>query len=135
MVAATKHEDVLLRSLVYRMRPGTVTAGYMQISYTQVQAGKGQQWRALWEKYYRPVLEDLYEKGAIAGYGIDVEHVHTRDPGGRWFRILFPNAEALDKGEAARQKNPMPSPSPFLEVTVAGAHRDMLERMTHLVRK
>jgi len=139
LLAATKHEDVLLRSLVYRVRPGTVTAGYLQISYTQVQAGKGQEWRALWEKYSRPVLENLYENGAIAGYGIDVEHVHTGDPGGRFTWILFPNAEALDKAEAAfeaaRQKNPMPSPSPFLEVTVAGAHRDMLERVVHYVRK
>ncbi len=139
MVAATRHEDLLLRSLIYRVRPGTLTAGYLQISHTQVQAGKSQQWRALWEKYSRPVLEELFANGTIAGYGIDVEHVHTGDPGGRFSWILYPNAEALDKAEAAfeaaRQKSPMPTPNPFLEVTVPGAHRDMLERVVHFVRK
>lgn len=139
VVAATRHEDRLLRSLIYRVRPGTVTAGYLEVSYTQVQAGKGKQWLALWNQYYRPVLEELFANGTVAGYGIDVEHVHTGDPGGRLSWILYPNAEALDKAEAAfeaaRQKNPAPSPNPFLEVTVAGAHRDWLDRVVHYVRK
>lgn len=139
MLAATGHRDLLLRSLVSRMRPGAVTGGYLQISSTQVQAGKGQEWRGLWEKYTRPVLEGLFANGTIAGYGIDVEHVHTGDPAARYSWILFADAEALDKAEAAfeaaRQKTPMPSPNPFLEVTVAGTHRDMLERVVYHVRK
>lgn len=139
MLGATGHRDLLLRSLIYQVRPGVVTGGYFQVSSTQVQSGKGQQWRALWDKYTRPVLEGLFANGTIAGYGIDVEHVHTGDPAARYSWILFPNAEALDKAEAAfeaaRQKSPMPSPNPFLEVTVAGAHRDMLERVVYYVRK
>lgn len=142
-VAGARHRDYLLRSLVYRMRPGSPSAGYLLLSYTQVQPGKGREWRELWDKYMKPTYEQLLADGTIAGYGVDVEHVHTRSTGGRYLWVFAPNAEALDKLEtafAAARGNFSPEASrgigaAFAEVTVADAHRDSLERVLDYVRK
>ncbi len=142
-MTGTRHRDYLLRSLVYRVRPGLASSGYFQLSYTQVQPGKGRQWRELWDKYMKPTLEQLLADGTIAGYGIDVEHVHTRSAGGRYSWVFVPNAEALDKVEAAFEAargNVTPEAgrgiaAAFAEVTVPEAHRDTLERVVDYVHR
>lgn len=136
-MAGAKHRDLFLRSLVYRTRPGGAAGGYLFLSYSQVQPGKGQQWRELWDKHTRPVLERLLADGTILGYGVDVEQVHTRHPAGRYSWILAPTAEALDKLEAAFAAA-MAAPglgAAFREVTVPDAHRDGLERVLDYAHK
>lgn len=135
--AGARHRDYLLRSLVYRMRPGAASSGFLYLSYTQVQPGKGGQWRERWDKHMKPTYERLLADGTIAGYGIDVEHVHTGSAGGRYSWVFVPNAEGLDKLEAAfeadrRSLTPEAGrgvAAAFAEVTVADSHRDRLERI------
>ncbi len=135
--AGTRHADLLLRSILYKSRTVKADRGYGIVSATKVQSGKAQEWQALWDKYTKPVYEKLYADGTVTGYGIDVEQVHTGDPGMRYAWHIVPNAEALDKVnaafEAVRQKS---SPEErraigrmFAEVSEGGAHRDHMSQI------
>jgi len=135
--AGTKHADLLLRSAFYKSRATKADRGYGLFHAVKVLPGKGQEWRALWDKYTKPIFEKLYADGTVTGYGIDVEQIHTTDPGMRFEWHIVPNAEGLDKVnaafEAARQKS---SPEErraisrsFAEVTESGAHRDSMTQI------
>lgn len=142
-LAGAKHHDRLLRSIVYRTRASGSATGYISLSATQIQPGKGRQWRELYDKYYKPVYEQLLADGTILGYGVDVELVHTEDPGLRLPWVLVPNAEGLDKIEAAfdavRQEAGPEGAKAYTaalaEVVVPGAHRDTLDRVVQYVHK
>lgn len=130
--AGTRHADLLLRSVMYRNRTVKTDKGYGTVSVQKMQPGKAQEYQELFDKYTKPVLEQLYKDGAVTAYGIDAELVHTGDPRLRFFWQILPDAEALDKVEAAfeasRQKR---SPEErraigqaFAELRDAAAHRD-----------
>jgi hypothetical protein len=103
LVSATSHRDYLLRTLVGNGKSSSGTGGYLSVSSQIVKAGKGQEWRQLWDKYTKPNLDSLVEQGFLAGYSLDVEHSHTENPGLRFIVTVAPNPEAEDKARAANQ--------------------------------
>ena len=128
----TKHADLVLRSVQFRNRTLKTEKGYGTVASQRILPGKVQEYLALYDKYTKPVLEQLYADGAVTAYGIDAEVIHTGDPGLRFFWQIVPDADALDKVEAAyaaaRAKR---SPeerraigAAFAELTDATAHRD-----------
>lgn len=143
MTAVQKHHDHLLRSIVYRTRGSGAATGFFHINYTRVQPGKGPEWRELWEKYAKPTYEGLLADGTLLAYGVDAEWIHTDDPGGRFSWYTTPDAEGIDKVNAAfaalrEQSGPEASRAigaAFRETVVAEAHRDGLESLLHYVRK
>ncbi len=142
-LAATKHHDYLLRSTLHRSKAASGSNGYLWVSSTQVQPGKGQEWRELWDKYTKPIYDELLADGTILGYWIDVEQVHTDNPNWRYVVYLAPNADAVGKVgaafEAAGQKRGAEANRgigrAFADVTVAGVHRDFFARVTHYAQK
>jgi hypothetical protein len=141
--ASARHRDRLLRSLVYRSKPGSATSGFAELSVSYTSPGKAQQWRELYDKYTKPVYEKLLADGVILGYGVDVELVHTENPAARYAWHLAPSAEAVDKVNAAflaeRQRR---SPeeiraigAAFAEATVGADHRDSLDRIVRYLHK
>jgi len=129
--------------MVYRTRSAGPTSGYFNVSFVQIQTGKGERYRELWEKYAKPVYEELFNNGTILAYGLDAEWVHTDDPGYRFSWFAAPSADAVDKVnaafDAAREKV---SPeargaifAAFADATVPGSHRDSFERLTHYAHK
>ena len=48
-----------------------------------------------------PVLEKLLADGSLIEYEIDTEAIHTEAPGAFWIDVISPNAEGLDKLNAA----------------------------------
>jgi hypothetical protein len=142
-LTGAKHRDRLLRSIVYRSRARGSATGYITLSYTQVQPGKGREWREFYNKYFQPIYEQLLADGTILGYGVDVELVHTEDPGVRLPWVLVPNAEGLDKVEAAfdaaREKAGPEGVKAYsaalAELVAPGTHRDSLDRVVHYVHK
>ena len=130
--AGEKHRDFIVRSLVHKVHPANLDKGYDMASFATVKPGKGQEYRQLWDKYTKPVLEQLFTEGAISAYGLDVEQVHTNSPSERVTWYVMPNAEALDKieaaFEAARNKADAVERRAigalFAEVTEANTHRD-----------
>jgi hypothetical protein len=135
--ATTKHRDFLLQTQIRQSRAGSGTNGFLRVNNTMVQAGKGQQWRELWEKYNKPLFDEMLASGAILGYWVGGEQVHTEDPGGVFIAFLTPNAEGVDsffKGAAARGQKRSAEENraigeAFAGVTVGSAHRDSYARV------
>ncbi len=143
LTAATKHRDYLLRSTFHRSKAASGSNGYLWVNATQIQPGKGQQWRELWDKYNKPYFEELHASGTLLAYWIDVEQVHTENPG--WVYVVYTaaSADAVDKvgsGLAARAQKRSPEENraigeAFAGVTVAGTHRDFFARVSHYSQK
>jgi len=141
--AGEKHRDFIVRSLVHKVRPVNLDKGYDMASFATVKPGKAREYRELWDKYNKPVFEQLLNDGAITAYGLDVEQVHTNSPSERVTWYVMPNAEALDKieaaFEAARNKADAVERRAigalFADVTESGAHRDGMFRIIRYAAK
>lgn len=135
--AGVKHQDLLLRTSLRRTRPGSGTNGFLWVNWAQVQPGKGQQWRELFEKYNKPVYDELLANGTITHYNLQERYVHTDNPNWRIVVYVTPNAEGIDKvraafDAAAQKRGPEANRAvaqAFAEVTVAGVHRDYAARV------
>ena len=142
--SGVEHRDRLLRSVVYQSgKTAKLTSGFSHLAVTRVKPGKNREWRELYDKYNKPVSDKLLADGVILGYGVDLELIHTENPGfyGSWY--LAPNAESVDKVNAAvaaaqQQATPVERraiAAAFADVTVAGSHRDSLDRIIYYVHK
>ena len=139
---ATGHRDYYVRSIVGGGKAAS-GAGYLNVSSYLVKAGKGQEWRQLWEKNTKPLYDELVAKGVLVGYAIDVEDVHTDSPMLRFVVTLTPSAEAEDQfvaaTDAATEKlTPEERKTRGLtmnELLEPGTHRDMYSRVLRHWRK
>jgi hypothetical protein len=137
MLSAKLHRDYFLSSQLHQAKAGNVAGGYLSVASFFIQPGKGGQWRQLWDKYDKPVLEELLANGTLLFYGIDTEDVHTTDPGLRFVVTVSPSAEAEDKVAAAfAAANSKRSPAEqqairaaFADVLQPGTHRDFFARI------
>ena len=97
---------------------------------------KGQEWRELFDKYNKPVYDELLANGTISAYWVEVEQVHTDNPNWRYVGYVAPT-DALNKVGAAFQaagqkRGPDANQAVgrgFADVSVAGAHRDHFARV------
>ncbi len=136
-MAGAKHRDYFLRSQIRQAKPGS-GSGYLSVSSTVVQPGKGRDWRELWDKFSKPIYDQLLADGTILFYAIQVEDIHTENPGRRFIVSITPNAEAEDKVaaafNAAAQKRSAEErraiSAAFAETQVPGSHRDFFARVT-----
>jgi len=136
--AAGMHRDWLLRAQKRGVRSGNVSGGFLYVNNQIVKPGQGREWTDLWEKNSKPVLDDLVAKGAVAGYLVQTEDVHTEANNLRMVVTISTSAAAEDQIEAAFaaanakrseaeremmwQKN--------REMTDSLAHRDYMARVT-----
>lgn len=135
--AEARHRDYFLRSLVWKGRPGSGAGGYLRVATSVVQPGKGAQWLALWQKYNQPLWDEFVANGTVAAYGVQLEHIVIDDPGVRMVVGIFPNAEGLDKAQAASmamtekrtQAERDAITAEFAAVTVPSAARTYLARI------
>jgi hypothetical protein len=67
--AGTKHADMILRSVSFKNRTVKTDKGYGTVSVQKLLPGKAQDYQDLWDKYTKPVLEQLYKDGAVTAYG------------------------------------------------------------------
>ena len=141
--AGAKHRDYLYRSLIYRTKGPGAGTGYIEVNASQVQPGKGQEWRELFDKYTKPTLDELLANGTITHYELQVEDYHTENPGWRWGVTFLPNADAIDKvnaafralGEKRSAEERRAIGDAFRDVTVPGAHWDYVARVTNYQTK
>lgn len=136
-VDLAKHHDHITRSILENVSESEPSAPlYTRWSFVKVKRGKGSEWRELVEKYSKPVLDKLVEDGTIYGYGIDVEWIHTDDPGWRAIWVLTTSLGAHDKVRAAfraaaqerSQEEREAIGEMFRKITEGGVHRDSLWR-------
>ena len=128
----TKHADLVLRSVHVQEPHGEDGEGIRKRVRPRGSCRARCRITGLYDKYTKPVLEQLYADGAVTAYGVDAEVVHTGDPGLRFFWQVLPDADALDKVEAAyaaarAKRSPEERRSigmAFAELTDPTAHRD-----------
>lgn len=93
-----KHRDLLVRSVEHGQ--GKIPAGALPVTFFQqekVNPGKMAVARRMFQRHQKPVLEQLIQQGVIYGYSMDVEAMHTMEPGTVWYLILAPGMDAMDK--------------------------------------
>lgn len=141
-LAAAKHGDLFLTSTVGKRRGGS-GSGYLRVNINAVQPGKTAQWLELWEKYNKPVYDELVANGTLSSYAIQSQYVATADPNTRFVVFVAPSAESVDKAvaatTAANQKRTAEERSmmagSFQQVLVPGANRSFFARVSSYMMK
>ena len=94
-----KTRDWLVRDIVTGFGPQP-PAGVLPVTrynFVKVKAGKGAEYRATWEKYNKPVLDQLVKDGALLAYGMSVEEVRTDGDFTHFVWMAAANMAGLDK--------------------------------------
>ena len=131
LTSATKHSDVIFVSHHYNWHSGSYKAAYTHgSSYKLKPTAPDDAVDILSKNVFEPVLEKLLADGAIVEYEVDEEAIHSEDPNTFWVFYITPNAEGIDKVNAAIRGavkvNPLVGPS--LDSMVDWTpHRDSLD--------
>ena len=134
LASATKHSDGIFVSRYYNWRPGTYKNAYTRVAMYKLKPDVPEHAiETLSKSLIVPVLEKLLADGSIIEYEIDTEAIHTEAPGAFWIDVIAPNADGLDKLNAAlrdaAKANPLNGPALDAMVDLA-AHRDSLSSTT-----
>ena len=132
-IAATRHEDFLMQTSMYRM--GSGTPAYLRVVCSNAKADKPGEYTATLKKLLVPTFEAQVKAGVATYYGVDEQYVNTAAPSTRCVVITYPNAEGMDKWATAISAT-MSKWSPaeraeFVASTVPDSRRDILARITH----
>jgi len=136
--AAGAHRDWLLRPMAGGSKPGATAGGFLYVNMQEIRAGQGEAWEKFFEKYSKPVLEELVAKGVLAGWAVHYEDVHTAPNSMRFVVTVSNSPEAEDQADAAfgaaRAKLSDAERSEYMrlarELTVPESHRDYLARIS-----
>jgi len=134
LASATKHTDGIFVSRHYNWRSGTYKGAYTRVGYYKLKTDAPEHAiETLSKTFIVPLLEKLLADGSIVEYEIDTEAVHTEGPGAFWIDVISPNAEGLDKLNAALldrvKTNPLAGQA-FDSMIDSSAHRDSLSTST-----
>jgi hypothetical protein len=138
-----KHHDYLLRSVLRHTRSGDGADGVYYFNSTLIQPGKKDRWRAWWDKYQKPMYDQFLADGLVSIYEIEAGEIHTMDPNWVYLMYVAPNAESIDKinaafearGEKRNSDESRAISDEYDAVVVAGSHRDYLARATSYGQK
>jgi hypothetical protein len=132
-IAATKHEDLLMRSRMYQGGPGTPT--YLRGVCASAKPDKPEGYAAMLKKLFFPTFEEQLKNGVATYYGLDEQYVNTIAPSTRCLIIGYPNAESIDKWATAinttMSKWTSAEREEFAAASVPDSRRDFLLRITH----
>ena len=132
--SATKHWDNLYISRYYNWHAGTYKGAYTHVANYQLRAtAPDDSIETLAKGFAVPLLEKLLADGTIIEYEIDVQAIHTEDPGSFAILYITPTADGLDKANAALaeaiRKTPLLGTALDSMVDFT-KHRDSLTRTT-----
>jgi hypothetical protein len=99
-----KTRDWLTRDLeagYAKANPAPGTLPVTRYSFVKVHPGKGREYRQLFDKYNKPVLEKLTADGVILAWGLAVEDIKTAGEFTHFSWIVAPDMAAFDKLRAA----------------------------------
>lgn len=143
-IAATKHEDLLMRSVYGHSSPiSGGGAGYLRVNCTIAQPGKADDFVATIKKYLVPTFEEQFKKGVATSYGMDEQFVLSGPGSMRCGVFTFANAENMNKwADAIAATIDKMSPEDrkgfqegLRDSTVPNSRRDLLARITHSAQK
>ena len=132
-IAATKHEDFLMQTSLYRA--GSGAPAYLRVVCSNAKAEKPETYTATLKKLLVPTFEEQIKNGVATYYGIDEQYVNTSAQSTRCVVITYPNAEGMDKWAAAirttMSKWSAAERAEFAGSTVLDSRRDIMARITH----
>jgi hypothetical protein len=142
-IAATRHEDFMLRTIERHASPQSGAHGYIRVRTTLAQPGKGGELVAHIQKYIWPVLEDQLKKGNVTYYAADEQYVLAAPGSLRNFVTMYPSAEAMDKAVAAvsarfagmSDAERKAWQDGLSNASVPDSARDIVARITHYAQK
>jgi hypothetical protein len=137
-VAATKHEDLLLRTLAHGGKTVSNATGYLLVGFYQTKHGDEQAFENLLLKDVKSFLDSDISNGTLLAYNLDTEDIHTSAPGSYNIALLFPEGASIDKFYeelSAAQKTDPAVGRMFNALTVDQDHRDSLSRVTAFQHK
>jgi hypothetical protein len=131
-IAATKHEDLFLRTFAHGGKTVSNATGYLLVGFYQAKPGDGQAFESVLLKQVKPFLDSHIANGTLLAYNLDTEDIHTSAPGGYNIALLFPDGAAIDKFyeelSAAQKQDPAVGRM-FDALGVVEGHRDSLSRV------
>jgi hypothetical protein len=136
--AAAKHWDYLLQSRNYSYHSGTFTNGYLRVGTWRPKAGSNDPDGKIMKATMAALFEKLLADGALHGYQVDQETVHSEDPGTLFFAIVTNGPEGLDKFNAGLEESEKNNPAAwagFASTIDTTGHRDTLARVGSLTHK
>ncbi len=133
------HHDHLMQSIIHRGKTTALTSGYLYVAIDKVRPGRGQTWRQLWEKYFKPTYDELLDNGTILSYEVSSQYVHTEDPRWRYVWTVTPSAEAEGEVKAALdavlEKDRTAILAALNSVSIRSEHRDVFGRVLNYAHK
>jgi hypothetical protein len=136
-LAAAKHWDYLMESHNYSEQSGTFTNAYLRVGHWAPKEGGDATGKVL-KASMVPLLDKLVADGALHGYQIDMENVHSSDPGTIFIAIMANGPEGLDKFNAALEEAEKNDPAVYAgvgSVLNESGHRDFLARVSSMTHK
>jgi hypothetical protein len=137
-LAAAKHWDYILSSRDYNSHSGTFTNGYLRVGNWRAKAGSSDPDGKIMKATMVALLEKLLVDGALHGYQIDEEIVHSADPGAFFIAIIANGPEGIDKFNTAlneAEKNNPAGWAGFGSTIDPAGHRDTLARVSTMTHK
>ena len=134
LASATRHSDNIFVSRFYNWHSGSFKGAYTRVAQYKLKAdAPNNAVETLSKNLLVPLMEKLLADGAILEYEVDTEAIHTEAPGTLWVVFIAPNADGLDKFDAALRdagkKNPLNGPA-FGSMVDFTVHRDELASST-----
>ena len=130
--SATKHQDAIVVSRFYDWKPGSYKNGYVQVASYKLKAdAPDDAIEMLVKNLVGPIFDKLLSDGTVMEWEIDEPAVHTEAPGTFAIVWVCPNADGIDKVNAAirgsMQSQPLGGPA-FRSINDFTAHRDDLNQ-------
>jgi hypothetical protein len=135
-LAAAKHWDYIMESHNYNAHSGTFTNGYLRVGNWRAKASDPDS--KIMKATMVALLEKLLADGALHSYQIDMETVHSADPGRVFVAIIANGGEGVDKFYAALEEAEKNNPAAWagLDTTIDEAgHRDFLAHVATMTNK
>ena len=131
----TAHHDLVIRTREENHKsvpPGAKPVA--DFDMVRIKPGHMQDFTTMFKKYDQPVYDKLVADGVIYAYELDVEAVHTMEPGLVWTIVTMPNLGAKDKVNAAFDEAEKKlsdgerdmAEKAYMDMVVPGSHRDSL---------
>jgi hypothetical protein len=133
-IAYTMHSDSITASTMYGGKGGSADGGFIVVQEWMPKPGHSTEFNDLFAKYRKPSLDAGVANGAISGYSLEQDLIHTEAPGTYDLVVTVPNAAALDKfyAEIDALHTTQPLFGAVYDSTVdESAHRDHLFRILH----
>src|ERR1700724_2619909 len=80
-IAATKHEDYLMQTTMYRA--GSGTPAYLRVVCSNAKPDKPEAYTEALKKYLVPTFDEQVKKGVATYYGLDEQYVNVGPPSTR----------------------------------------------------